>query len=47
MADGRTLQDYMVFVSSLGEKGMIPQNTAIGRRAAAQKVFAVLTEVEF
>ena len=46
MADGRTLQDYMVFISSLGEKGMIPQNTAIGRRAAAQKVFAVLTEVE-
>ena len=46
MADGRTLQDFLDFLLSLGEKGMIPQNTATGRRAAAQKVFAILTEAE-
>ena len=46
MADGRSLQDFMEFLVSLGEKGLIPQNTAIGRRAAAQKVFAVLNAVE-
>ena len=46
MADGRSLQDFMNFISSLGEKGLIPQNTAGGRKAAAQKVFAVLNESE-
>lgn len=46
MADGRSLPEFMDFLVSLGEKGMIPQNTAIGRRAAAQKVFTALTEVE-
>ena len=46
MSDGRSLQDFMNFISSLGEKGLIPQNTAGGRKAAAQKVFAVLNETE-
>lgn len=46
MTDGRSLQDFMGFLSSLGEKGLIPQNTAAGRKAAAQKVFSVLNETE-
>lgn len=47
MADGRSLKDFLDFISSLGNQGLIPQNTAAGRKAAAQKVFAVLNETEW
>jgi hypothetical protein len=43
---GRTKQDFIDFLAYLGEKGLIPQNTAIGRKAAAIKVFSVLSDAE-
>lgn len=46
MTDGRTKRDFTDFLGYLGEKGLIPQNTAVGRKAAAHKVFAILSESE-
>jgi hypothetical protein len=46
MANGKTKQDFIEFLDYLGQKGLVPSNTAVGRKAAAQKVFAVLSSEE-
>lgn len=46
MADGRSRADLLAFVDYLGQKGLIPPNTASARKASANKVLAILGEDE-
>ena len=46
MADGRSRADLLAFVDYLGQKGLIPPNTASARKASANKVLAILAENE-
>lgn len=43
---GRSRQEFFEFLDYLGEKSLIPQNTATGRKAAATKVFTMLSDEE-
>ncbi len=46
MADGRTRADLLTFLDFLGQRGLIPPNTASARKASANKVLAILSEEE-
>lgn len=46
MAEGRSKTDLLKFLDNMGRKGMIPSNTASARKAAANKVLALLSEEE-
>ncbi len=46
MAEGRSRADLLAFVDYLGQKGLIPPNTASARKASANKVLAILDENE-
>lgn len=46
MTEGRTRQDFMEFLDWLGDKGILPLNTAQARKAVANKVLAALEEEE-
>jgi hypothetical protein len=46
MSNGRTKDDFLEFLEWLGAKGLIPANTAHGRKAVANKVLATLEPSE-
>src|SRR5438309_8560153 len=46
MPEGRSRADLLKFLENMGRKGMIPANTASARKAAANKVLAMLSEEE-
>lgn len=46
MVEGRSRADLLQFLDYMGRKGLIPANTASARKAAANKVLAMLSEEE-
>jgi len=46
MADGRGRAELLAFLDYLGQRGLIPPNTAAARKASANKVLAILSEEE-
>lgn len=46
MVEGRSRADLLEFLGFMGKKGLIPANTASARKAAANKVLAMLSDEE-